>query len=212
MPDRDLRGPSGSRSGRPARRTASAFFSRSRERAHQSTPAFTRSAVTKRFAMPIGSRTFQPSPMSWSYRNRGVVHRTQMNSQQKNSVLSESVRISRTAAPIAPPSAESAPDHVDQHDERRQRRPEAEQEREHERPRASGRRVHRMPVLLVPEEELHARRDAADRDEPEQDPQDRRRRAPAWRATRATPTGSASRRRTASRSRGTARRCSRTRP
>src|SRR6185312_277824 len=37
----------------------------------------------------VGSMTFQPSAMSWSYRKRGSVHRTQMNTNTKNRIFAQ---------------------------------------------------------------------------------------------------------------------------
>src|SRR5512146_976001 len=46
-------------------------------------------AMTTTYPRATGSMNFHPSAMSWSYRNRGSVQRTQMNTKTKNSVLAQ---------------------------------------------------------------------------------------------------------------------------
>src|SRR5205823_11107925 len=41
----------------------------------------------------VGRRTFQPSDISWSYRNRGTVHRTHMNRKRKNRIFARKITI-----------------------------------------------------------------------------------------------------------------------
>src|SRR6266568_4340140 len=62
----------------------------------------TSAATQKRFSSARGSRAFQPSRMSWSYRKRGSVQRTHMNTQTKNAVLTAKITTERrTAAALA---------------------------------------------------------------------------------------------------------------
>src|SRR5581483_357293 len=51
-----------------------------RDGGHQWT-ATTRAAVTRAFTVAAGSRTFQPKRISWSYRRRGCVARSQMKTE-----------------------------------------------------------------------------------------------------------------------------------
>src|SRR4051812_43680504 len=46
-----------------------------------------------RYASASGSSSFQPSAISWSKRNRGSVHRTQMNTKMKNRVFAVNTNI-----------------------------------------------------------------------------------------------------------------------
>src|SRR4051812_47102034 len=43
--------------------------------------------TTRMYTSEIGRSTFQPSDMSWSYRKRGNVHRTQMNTNTKKRIF-----------------------------------------------------------------------------------------------------------------------------
>src|SRR5688572_15418008 len=60
-------------------------------------------ATITMYASAIGNMNFQPSDMSWSYRNRGSVQRIQMKTKMKNSVFTMKIAIDNSSMKNATP-------------------------------------------------------------------------------------------------------------
>src|ERR1700722_4692580 len=62
-------------------------------------------AVATRFAIARGSRNFQPKDISWSYRKRGNVPRTQIKRKRKQKTLATNQNTGRTASNSGGPNS-----------------------------------------------------------------------------------------------------------